>query len=269
MLHGPEKDNKTIHGYCVSKDTETMRLFVARREGLYLLDPFHSEEVPKKIASGEFIYGVAFDYGDRKLFWTDRLAHAAFSADIKDDGEIEHIRKLDLKSLVYPRNLAVDWITNNLYIVESGSRRIDISTYNGERRTVLLADGLTLPLDIALDPLHGDMFFSNQFKLEAAAMDGTRRRVLVDTHTHQVSGVTVDIPGKRVYWVDPKVDRVETVDYDGNDRRIVATGMIQVPHPFGLTIFDQYLYWTDWTRLGVNLNIGFLRKMKNFIGCES
>uniref|UniRef100_A0AC35G4G5 EGF-like domain-containing protein n=1 Tax=Panagrolaimus sp. PS1159 TaxID=55785 RepID=A0AC35G4G5_9BILA len=251
MIHGPQSDNNTIRGYCVSKDTETMRLFVARREGLYLLNPFSTEEVPKKIASGEFIYGVGFDYGDRKLFWTDRLAHAAFTADIKDNGEIEHIRKLDLKSLIYPRNLAVDWITNNLYIVESGSRRIDISTYNGERRTVLLADGLTLPLDIALDPLHGDMFFSNQFKLEAAAMDGTRRRVLVDTHTHQVSGVTVDIPSKRVYWVDPKVDRVETVDYDGNDRRTVASGMISVPHPFGLTIFDQYLYWTDWTRLGV------------------
>lgn len=33
------------------------------------------------------------------------------------------------------------------------------------------------------------MFFTNQFKLEAAAMDGTRRRTLIDTHTHQVSGV--------------------------------------------------------------------------------
>lgn len=64
-------------------------------------------------------------------------------------------RKLDLKNLIYPRNLAVDWITNTLYIVESGSRRIDISTYDAERRTVLLADGLTLPLDIALDPLRG------------------------------------------------------------------------------------------------------------------
>ena len=63
--------------------------------------------------------------------------------------------------------------------------------------------------------------------------------------------VVVDIPGKRVYWADPKVDRVESVDYAGNDRRIIATGMNQAPHPFGLTHFDQNLYWTDWTRLGV------------------
>lgn len=34
------------------------------------------------------------------------------------------------------------------------------------------------------------MFFSNQLKLETCAMDGTRRRTLVETHTHQLSGLT-------------------------------------------------------------------------------
>ena len=58
------------------------------------------------------------------------------------------------------------------------------------------------------------MFFSNQLKLEGAAMDGSHRRVLINTHTHQVSGVVVDITAKRVYWVDPKVDRVESIDYE-------------------------------------------------------
>ena len=48
------------------------------------------------------------------MFWTDRLAHALFRADITPSGDIEHIKKLDLKSLIYPRNLAVDWITSNV-----------------------------------------------------------------------------------------------------------------------------------------------------------
>ncbi|VDK47362.1 unnamed protein product [Anisakis simplex] len=251
MMHGPGVDNLTLRGYCLSRNHENMKLFVARREGLYRLNPNNKDEEPKRLVSGEFIYGIDYDYGDKKLFWTDRLSHSAFSADLDEEGDIQNIKKLDLKSLVYPRNLAVDWITNHLYIIESGSRRIDVVTYDGNRRTVLLADHLTLPLDIALDPIRGEMFFSNQFKLETAAMDGTRRRTLIDTHTHQVSGLVVDIPSKRVYWVDPKVDRVESIDYNGNDRRIVAQGMNRVPHPFGLTIFDQYLYWTDWTRLGV------------------
>ncbi|VBB33678.1 unnamed protein product, partial [Acanthocheilonema viteae] len=251
MMHGPSSDNHTLRGYCLSRDSETMRLYIARREGLYRINPNNPNEEAKKLVTGEFIYGIGFDFGDKKMFWTDRLSHSAFSGDIDDDGDIKNIKKLDLKNLIFPRNLAVDWITNHLYIVESGSKRIDISTFDGERRTVLIADDLILPLDIALDPIRGEMFFSNQFKLEGAAMDGTQRYTLIDTHTHQVSGVVVDIAAKRVYWVDPKVDRVESIDYNGNDRRVVVQGMNSVPHPFGLTIFDQYLYWTDWTRLGV------------------
>lgn len=42
--------------------------------------------------SGEFLYGVGYDYGDKKLFWTDRLSHSAFSADIDDDFNVDHIR---------------------------------------------------------------------------------------------------------------------------------------------------------------------------------
>ena len=60
-----------------------------------------------------------------------------------------------LHGLVHPRSLAVDWISEKLYIVETGARRIDISDYSGARRTVLIADGLTLPIDIALDPIEG------------------------------------------------------------------------------------------------------------------
>lgn len=39
MMHGPSTDNLTLRGYCVSRDAETMRLFIARREGLYRYRP--------------------------------------------------------------------------------------------------------------------------------------------------------------------------------------------------------------------------------------
>jgi len=94
MFHGPEADNLTIRGYCLSHEAELMRLYVARREGLYRIDPSADakKEEAKKVATGEFIYGVDFDFAEKKLFWTDRLGHAAFRAEVKESGELQNVK---------------------------------------------------------------------------------------------------------------------------------------------------------------------------------
>lgn len=47
-----------------------------------------------------------------------------------------------------------------------------------------------------LNAVFREMFFTNQFKLEKAAMDGTRRKTLINIHTHQVSGIVGKHPYK-------------------------------------------------------------------------
>lgn len=56
---------------------------------------------------------------------------------------------------MHPRNIAVDWLSKKLYIVETGAKRIDISSYDGLMRQVVVSDNLTLPIDVALDPIRG------------------------------------------------------------------------------------------------------------------
>lgn len=98
MRHGAGADNLTFRGYCISQEPQQMRLYVARREGLYLLTPpqYADSEIKeaKKITNGEFIYGVGYDYGDRKLFWTDRLSHSAFTASLLGKFEIVFVKIL-------------------------------------------------------------------------------------------------------------------------------------------------------------------------------
>ncbi|KRZ56210.1 Low-density lipoprotein receptor-related protein [Trichinella nativa] len=241
---------KSGRGYCRSH--QSMRLLVARREGLYLVNPYEApDQKALRLVGGKFIYGVDFDYESRKVFWVERETHEVFEATLDRDEELKNHRKLPLRHLVQPRNIAVDWITKKLYIVESGSRRIDVSNFAGDRRTVLLIDDLTLPVDVALDPTRGIMFFTNEKKLERAAMDGRNRQVIVSNHTYQITSVALDLISRRVYWCDPKIDLIETILYDGTDRRVITQGMLSAPHPFGLAIFNEYIYWTDWTRLDV------------------
>ncbi len=99
--------------------------------------------------------GVSKGKVSLQIFFAERAEHTIFAGDVDADAKVTNVKKLPIHGLVYPRNLAVDWISNKLYIVETGSRRIDVSDFQGTYRTVVVADDLTLPIDVALDPLVG------------------------------------------------------------------------------------------------------------------
>jgi hypothetical protein len=46
-------------------------------------------------------------------------------------------------------------------------------------------------------------------------------------------GLSVDYKSKRLYWVDARLDKIETSDLMGQNR---VTLISNVPHPFGLTV---------------------------------
>lgn len=61
-------------------------------------------------------------------------------------------------------------------------------------------------------------------KIESAWMDGQRRKVLVQEDLGWPTGPCIDyMNGDRIYWSDLKDNIVETIKYDGTDRRIVVT----------------------------------------------
>lgn len=59
-----------------------------------------------------------------------------------------------------------------------------------------------------------------------------------------------DIPNTKIYWCDAHFDRIEYANMDGTDRRALITD--NLPHPFGLSLMGNYLYWTDWQRRAID-----------------
>ncbi|XP_040532597.1 low-density lipoprotein receptor-related protein 2 isoform X11 [Gallus gallus] len=156
-----------------------------------------------------------------------------------------------------PENLAVDWVNNKLYVVETSVNRIDMVNLDGTNRVTLIAENLGNPRGIALDPAVGYLFFSDwdslsgDPKVERAFMDGTNRQDLIKTKLGWPAGITLDIVSKRLYWVDSRFDYIETVTYDGLQRRTIAHGGSLIPHPYGITLFEHNVYFTDWTKMAV------------------
>lgn len=102
-------------------------------------------------------------------------------------------------------------------------------------------------------------------KIERANMDGTARVVLVNSGIVWVNGISLDIKNKFLYWCDARLDRIERIDFQGNNRKVVFLFFNPVGggffHQFGLAVDGDVLYWTDWVRKSVikyKINSGLL-----------
>ncbi|OWK11616.1 hypothetical protein Celaphus_00003421, partial [Cervus elaphus hippelaphus] len=197
--------------------------------------------------------GVDFHYRQRRVFWTDIVQNKVFSVDISGS----RTREVLGVSIEDPENLAVDWVNDKLYIVETRVNCIDVANLDGSHRITLISEHLGHPRGIAVDPTVGYLFFSdwqNVFgvpRIERAYMDGSNRKDLVTTKLGWPGGITLDLVSKRVYWVDSRFDYIETVTYDGLKRMTVIHGGSNIPHPFSISLFEGQLFFTDWTKMAV------------------
>lgn len=83
-------------------------------------------------------------------------------------------------------------------------------------------------------------------RIERAGMDGSNRQVIVNTGLKWPNGLTLDLVHQRIFWVDAKMNSISSSNYDGSERRLVLQSPEAVNHPFSITTFEDYVYWTDW-----------------------
>ena len=88
-------------------------------------------------------------------------------------------------------------------------------------------------------------------KIEQAAMDGSSRRTVITGNLGWPNGLTIDRSTNRLYWADAKLDKIEVSDLTGANRRLIVSSTADI-HPFGLTLYQGMLYWTDWNNQSIS-----------------
>jgi len=83
-------------------------------------------------------------------------------------------------------------------------------------------------------------------KIEVANMDGRNRSILVKRGLQWPNGLTLDDTNRRLYWVDAGFQTLEYYDLKDHTITTLMKSSKILPDPFGLTLFENYLYWTDW-----------------------
>lgn len=188
---------------------------------------------------------VDFDTTDGRVYWADDEVRAIKKG--KLDGSLQE--DVIITDISKPEGLAVDWMAQNLYWIDATAKTIEVARTNGSHRKILISESLSEPRAIAVHPFKGYLFWSDwghKACIERAALDGSMRQIIIDSAALKwPNGIAIDMVSNRIYWCDAHYDVIESASLDGQDRMKLVR---EVPHPFGLSVFGNWVYWTDWQR---------------------
>ncbi|KAB0803781.1 hypothetical protein PPYR_00751 [Photinus pyralis] len=187
------------------------------------------------------------------VFWTDVIDDKIYSGTVVG-GSLSNIEVVVQTGLSTAEGLAVDWIGKNLYWVESNLDQIEVARLNGSFRRTLVAGDMESPRAIALDPRDGLLFWSDWDnmapRIERCSLAGLDRTVVVRvdhvTDGAWPNGITLDYDARRIYWIDARSDSIHAAKYDGTDHHEIMRNHEMLSHPFAITLYENYIYWTDW-----------------------
>lgn len=190
-------------------------------------------------------HAVAVSLNVDHVYWSDIEDGDEFISRSLDDGLEREI--IVTTGLSNPDNIAVDWVTGNIYFTDSGYMHIGVCNDNGSYCTVIIKERNNKPTGLALLPSSGIMYWSEWSAnscILMAGMDGRNSTVLINQNLEWPSSLTIDYANDRLYWIDGKRKLIESVRLDGTDRRIILNGIAK--KPFSLAVFENKLYWSDW-----------------------
>ncbi|KAM5264320.1 low-density lipoprotein receptor-related protein 2-like [Ctenodactylus gundi] len=166
---------------------------------------------------------------------------------LKESGTLSWRNILSVEGTVVA--LAVDWLSGNIYWIDSENPHINVASSKGQYPVVLLDENLTHPASVVLHPPAAIMCFvdlgspddgKHGSSIECAAMDGSSRKVLWRKSQVPV-GLAFSDSGTRLYWADIGRGTIESVQQDGSVHRVDRRG-IQ-----GLSLFtcgQGMMFWT-------------------------
>uniref|UniRef100_A0A8C3W4W3 Low-density lipoprotein receptor-related protein n=1 Tax=Catagonus wagneri TaxID=51154 RepID=A0A8C3W4W3_9CETA len=200
-----------------------------------------NSDVAVPLAGVKEASALDFHVASNHIYWTD-VSLKTISRAFMNGSSVEHVIEFGLD---YPEGMAVDWMGKNLYWADTGTNRIEVARLDGQFRQVLVWRDLDNPRSLALDPTKGYIYWTEwggKPRIVRAFMDGTNCMTLVDK-VGRANDLTIDYADQRLYWTDLDTNMIESSNMLGQERVVIADDL---PHPFGLTQYSDYIYWTDW-----------------------
>ncbi|KAB7505770.1 Low-density lipoprotein receptor 1 [Armadillidium nasatum] len=194
------------------------------------------------------VVALDFEWESKCFFWSDVTHLSSSIKRICKDGQPEVLHT----TVQSPDGIAVDWVGKNLYWCDKGRDTIEVSKIDGKYRKVLIHKGLEDPRAIVLDPFNGYMYWTdwgNKPHIGKAGMDGSGQLILINSTVGWPNALTISYATNEIFWADAHFDYIGRCDLNGGNRKIILSkesAPNYVRHIFAISVFEDWLYWTDW-----------------------
>lgn len=199
-----------------------------------------TEPVPRSAGRGP----VTALASNRTLYWAPQGQGAIFRLSMGVKPE-EPVLLMKVQGAV--TGLALDWIHKLLYWTSTESGSVHIGLLDGSAQRPLIT-GLDRPSALAVDPLHRLLFWAQcgtPAKIERASLDGRDRKSLVTRFIRHPVALSLDVPRRLLYWLDQGTKTISRVNLEGLHRKTVVESNGYLDRPFGLAVFEGFVYWSE------------------------
>ena len=199
------------------------------------------------------------------MFYEDGVPHAVWS--VKEEKTI-YYQKMDYQrskrsaepstrilvdQVDLPRGLAVDFIDLNLYYINGLHKSVSVVKIKDsslKAKKVIIKNGLlSEPQDLAVDPFSRRLFISDygsNAKIFTSDLTGNGLYTLVESKLLWPSSLALDYPNLRLYWTDLKLRTIDSIDLEGQNRKLIRKFHPKEGKPYKLDVFENYVYFSTY-----------------------
>uniref|UniRef100_A0A3Q2DFF2 Low density lipoprotein receptor-related protein 2b n=1 Tax=Cyprinodon variegatus TaxID=28743 RepID=A0A3Q2DFF2_CYPVA len=193
--------------------------------------------------------GVDYDDYEKWIYWLDvgagKIERLHFDG-TKRETLLDH----DISGA---EGLAVDWV-GKLYWVDSYYSSIHVMELDGRYQKKLVTGEfkngndtyfISRPRAVAVNPKYWLYWtdLGDKAYIGRVGMDGTNISAIITTKLAWPNALTIDYTTNKIFFADSHLNFL-FADMDGQNRHRAIAGTL--PHVFGASLFEDWIYWTDW-----------------------
>ncbi|XP_031340654.1 nidogen-like [Photinus pyralis] len=188
--------------------------------------------------------GLDIDCLVGRVYWSDIIGGVIKSSTYNGSAVLDFV----VDDVGSPEGISIDWVSRNVYWTDSTKDTIEVANIETKLRTTLFKTGLVNPRGIAVHPQRGKIFWSDwdrdDPKIEWANADGTGREIFLKSDSVKLpNSLVIDFDTERICYADAGTKKIMCLDIDSKYAHTIAENCT---YPFGITVTDEIIYWSDW-----------------------